>query len=101
MIIKKKSKEGQGSHRLAPYWGMALTCLLPSAGHATLSNTNGRAGICVRKVDLVRNVFFFSSRRRHTRCLSDWSSDVCSSDLFDSAAERRPRAGGRTADGGI
>src|SRR5258705_7355199 len=26
--------------------------------------------------------FFFSSRRRHTRCLSDWSSDVCSSDLI-------------------
>src|SRR5262245_64569287 len=26
--------------------------------------------------------FFFSSRRRHTRCLSDWSSDVCSSDLL-------------------
>src|SRR5205814_7169309 len=26
--------------------------------------------------------FFFSSRRRHTRCLSDWSSDVCSSDLW-------------------
>src|SRR5438045_9782345 len=25
--------------------------------------------------------FFFSSRRRHTRCLSDLSSDVCSSDL--------------------
>src|SRR5438045_8542783 len=24
---------------------------------------------------------FISSRRRHTRCLSDWSSDVCSSDL--------------------
>src|ERR1035438_8877409 len=24
---------------------------------------------------------FFSSRRRHTRCLSDWNSDVCSSDL--------------------
>src|SRR5437899_4956580 len=31
--------------------------------------------------------FFFSSRRRHTRCLSDWSSDVCSSDL----APRLPR----------
>src|SRR5262249_59295641 len=26
--------------------------------------------------------FFFSSRRRHTRLVSDWSSDVCSSDLF-------------------
>src|SRR5438045_4910746 len=30
---------------------------------------------------LVFCLFFFSSRRRHTRCLSDWSSDVCSSDL--------------------
>src|ERR1035438_10604753 len=31
---------------------------------------------------------FFSSRRRHTRCLSDWSSDVCSSDLIMSAPDR-------------
>src|SRR2546421_5623938 len=28
-------------------------------------------------------VFFFSSRRRHTRSDRDWSSDVCSSDLID------------------
>src|SRR5437762_9256703 len=28
-------------------------------------------------------VFFFSSRRRHTRYIGDWSSDVCSSDLID------------------
>src|SRR5438270_6260192 len=27
-------------------------------------------------------VFFFSSRRRHTRFDCDWSSDVCSSDLY-------------------
>src|SRR5205814_2657980 len=27
-------------------------------------------------------IFFFSSSSRHTRCLSDWSSDVCSSDLI-------------------
>src|SRR5256884_3777830 len=26
-------------------------------------------------------IFFFSTRRRHTRCSRDWSSDVCSSDL--------------------
>src|SRR5437764_5408014 len=26
--------------------------------------------------------FFFSSRRRHTRYIGDWSSDVCSSDLY-------------------
>src|SRR5687768_6184833 len=34
--------------------------------------------------DLIRHFFssfFFSSRRRHTRCSRDWSSDVCSSDL--------------------
>src|SRR5256885_11605214 len=28
-----------------------------------------------------RDIFFFSSRRRHTRLQGDWSSDVCSSDL--------------------
>src|SRR5437762_5144111 len=28
-------------------------------------------------------LFFFSSRRRHTRYIGDWSSDVCSSDLQD------------------
>src|SRR5690554_7263238 len=31
--------------------------------------------------------FFFSSRRRHTRCARDWSSDVCSSDLVTEAGE--------------
>src|SRR6266498_4318899 len=30
---------------------------------------------------LIYCCFFFSSRRRHTRCGRDWSSDVCSSDL--------------------
>src|SRR5436853_2611578 len=33
-------------------------------------------------------VFFFSSRRRHMRCLSDWSSDVCSSDLVSAEMTR-------------
>src|SRR6266487_4047251 len=32
-------------------------------------------------------VFFFSSRRRHTRWTGDWSSDVCSSDLCDRLPE--------------
>src|SRR5215204_6840710 len=31
--------------------------------------------------------FFFSSRRRHTRSLCDWSSDVCSSDLVKAAGD--------------
>src|SRR2546429_9586563 len=34
-------------------------------------------------------MFFFSRRRRHTRCSRDWSSDVCSSDLQE-AAPRAP-----------
>src|SRR5690349_22441769 len=41
--------------------------------------------------------FFFSSRRRHTRSLRDWSSDVCSSDLLHSvtaAFARMPPAEG-------
>src|ERR1035437_8228358 len=31
---------------------------------------------------MVTVIFFFSSRRRHTRYWRDWSSDVCSSDLI-------------------
>src|SRR5437763_16672833 len=34
--------------------------------------------------------FFFSSRRRHTRYIGDWSSDVCSSDLRAAADLTRP-----------
>ena len=36
----------------------------------------------VRRKDMISSfMFFFSSRRRHTRLQGDWSSDVCSSDL--------------------
>src|SRR5207253_6604453 len=36
------------------------------------------------------SIFFFSSRRRHTRWPRDWSSDVCSSDLLSlNVANRR------------
>src|SRR5256884_4549230 len=42
-----------------------------------------RGGNCSRS-------FFFSSRRRHTRCSRDWSSDVCSSDLSERSTQRRP-----------
>src|SRR5438876_3477446 len=39
-------------------------------------------------------MFFFSSRRRHTRWTGDWSSDVCSSDLSTSFRSRDPSHGG-------
>src|SRR5207237_7567568 len=34
-------------------------------------------------------IFFFSSRRRHTRFKCDWSSDVCSSDLVTGFVSRK------------
>src|SRR5207245_4041516 len=37
--------------------------------------------------DTILYHFFFSSRRRHTRCYRDWSSDVCSSDLIPGPSE--------------
>src|SRR5438445_13563782 len=45
-------------------------------------------------------IFFFSSRRRHTRYWRDWSSDVCSSDLYliqltSQVLAKRDRATGR------
>src|SRR6266571_5533969 len=36
--------------------------------------------------------FFFSSRRRHTRLTCDWSSDVCSSDLYGGRREGSRKA---------
>src|SRR5690606_40823287 len=36
-------------------------------------------------------LFFFSSRRRHTRFSRDWSSDVCSSDLSSSNCFQQAR----------
>src|SRR5688500_20271820 len=36
-------------------------------------------------------IFFFSSRRRHTRLQGDWSSDVCSSDLIGRSAADPPQ----------
>src|SRR5438477_6700570 len=46
---------------------------------------HGGDGLEQQVASLVRHVFFFSSRRRHTRLTCDWSSDVCSSDLSESA----------------
>src|SRR6267154_3683367 len=40
----------------------------------------------------VINFFFFSSRRRHTRLTGDWSSDVCSSDLWRKLGRNRRTA---------
>src|SRR5260221_4195055 len=50
---------------------MCCICFFPVRAEHRISLSHG-----------VRHLFFFfSSRRRHTRSLCDWSSDVCSSDL--------------------
>src|SRR5258706_4979117 len=49
--------------------GSLSVMLMPS--HSVPDSTGAGSG-----------AFFFSSRRRHTRLVSDWSSDVCSSDLL-------------------
>src|SRR6266498_1025057 len=57
------------------------TALIQTIGRAA-RNVNGKVVMYADKESqAMRNaIFFFSSRRRHTRCGRDWSSDVCSSD---------------------
>src|SRR5690606_39599043 len=43
-------------------------------------------------VEVILFLFFFSSRRRHTRFSRDWSSDVCSSDLVEDTQARASTA---------
>src|SRR5476649_2715079 len=54
-----------------------------AAARAVKQKQNDAYVLCVSlcAVEKRRVIFFFSSRRRHTRSLGDWSSDVCSSDL--------------------
>src|SRR5439155_17395129 len=44
------------------------------------------------------SLFFFSSRRRHTRWPRDWSSDVCSSDLASTEMSQFQAVNGRPFD---
>src|SRR5437762_11289619 len=62
-----------------------------NAGNVAGGNRNNVLAECAKTVLIglaLLVVFFFSSRRRHTRYIGDWSSDVCSSDL----RTWRPRA---------
>src|SRR5262245_44858813 len=66
-------------------WALVRSILPPASGAPLFASpsrtTRGVSGSQSTGV-FVMCWFFFSSRRRHTRCLSDWSSDVCSSDLL-------------------
>src|SRR5699024_11857374 len=55
----------------------------------TYSNNDRKSLVLQQMVEILNTtlskIFFFSSRRRHTRSKRDWSSDVCSSDLIPKA----------------
>src|SRR2546430_12447944 len=58
-----------------------------SSGDPTSGSSSVRGKPLDRIRDAMCGIVFFSSRRRHTRFDCDWSSDVCSSDLFGSPLE--------------
>src|SRR5256885_4097275 len=68
-----------------------ICCLTVSTGFTTYLDTRIVMITIANPTQLVGKnpmrlrfiVFFFSSRRRHTRLQGDWSSDVCSSDLHE------------------
>src|SRR5256885_17268647 len=63
-------------------WLVRLVCLLPFRLLRSSLATRWRWTPLALSVYVHCFVFFFSSRRRHTRLQGDWSSDVCSSDLL-------------------
>src|SRR5262245_63480233 len=64
------------------YWQSPLRLPLSSVASGRWESATGCVPLLKR--------FFFSRRRGHTRCLSDWSSDVCSSDLALEALDGLP-----------
>src|SRR5260221_5700000 len=85
--MQREHSRGQFCTRLSSH-GL----LLPPCGCTLIAPLSWLVVIWQRLFDitlssLCRFFFFFSSRRRHTRSLCDWSSDVCSSDLACVLAE--------------
>src|SRR5262249_20845070 len=62
-------------HGGSPDWGSGISTVFNLEGPNATDIVFDHLGITVDCPN-----FFFSSRRRHTRLVSDWSSDVCSSD---------------------
>src|SRR5947199_2535345 len=64
----------------------SYTCVAEFSQYAAIEALKDTEGATPRMVA----EFFFSRKRRHTSCLSDWSSDVCSSDLTATTASTKP-----------
>ena len=81
LTIDRKSTRLNSSHCSISY---AVFCLKKKNALRDYFRDIGRMVLASegRKANDSHADFFFSSRRRHTRLNSDWSSDVCSSDLL-------------------
>src|SRR2546429_5451065 len=75
---------GLAPHQIAAKHGLPLPSVLriirSRKDERLLNPFNLRQGAMRSHGGTQLYLFFFSSRRRHTRCSRDWSSDVCSSD---------------------
>src|SRR3989339_2015060 len=82
-LIKKRIKKGYRNETLD-----LMLRKLRTRKEAKILEKVSKLGMCPKILKMNENektiemdfIFFFSSRRRHTRLVSDWSSDVCSSD---------------------
>src|ERR1039458_2255432 len=74
--------------KMPSYWWLIIPSNTPLGITPAFFQAEGRIGRNWKR--------FLSSRRRHTSCLSDWSSDVCSSDLtvVNGGRRHRTRAAG-------
>src|SRR6266496_1412622 len=117
LLKKVEAQNAKNSKNVIKTWSRLSTIIPDMLGH-TIAVHDGRKHVPVfvteamvghklgefaltrtfkgHEKDDRKSCFFFSSRRRHTRSLRDWSSDVCSSDLQAPG----PRAGERAGRGG-
>src|SRR5262249_40574448 len=74
------AREGHATGRCRPWDEVGVQGSAAPAAAAVHEGVLASWGAPMCRTVSALRFFFFSSRRRHTRLVSDWSSDVCSSD---------------------
>src|SRR5690242_10858868 len=85
VVARKGFEDGHASACGRDIYAISAPIVVEAAQRIVtgLANKSGvvAPGEVVDAPQFLESLFFFSSRRRHTRLTCDWSSDVCSSDL--------------------